>query len=159
MAKEKTRVFLQSNTSLLSKLDLISLLDSMTLGVLFVDPARRVIAMNRFLEALTGYNREEVVGIHGENIIRSNLLTLGDPVGKALESEKSMTQEGDIINQSRKKIPIRFSVSPLKLITGKKAGAMLILEDISLLKDLDNKVHGFSGKEHIIGQSLKMLEI
>ena len=37
MAKEKTRVFLQSNTSLLSKLDLISLLDSMTLGVLFVD--------------------------------------------------------------------------------------------------------------------------
>ena len=59
-----------------------------------------------------------------ENIIRSNLLTLGDPVGKALESEKSMTQEGDIINQSRKKIPIRFSVSPLKLITGKKAGGL-----------------------------------
>ena len=47
---------------MLSKLDLISLLDSMTFGVLFVDKARRVIAINRFLEALTGYSREEVSG-------------------------------------------------------------------------------------------------
>jgi len=159
MAKKKTRAGIQSKASLLSQLDLISLLDSMILGLLFVDKGRRVITINRFLEALTGYNREEVIGVQGENVIRSNLLSLGDPVGKALDSDQIMTLEGDIINQARKKVPIRFTVSPLKLSTGKKAGAFIILEDISLLKDLDNKIHGFSGYEKIIGNSQKMQEI
>jgi len=159
MTKKKTRASFQSKASLLSKLDIISLLDSMTFGVLFLDPARRVIAINRFLEALTGYDREEVLGVHGENVIRSNLLSKGDPVGQALESDIIMTLEGDIINQIRKKIPVRFTISSLKLTTGKKAGVMILLEDISLLKDLDNKVHGFSGQERIIGHSQKMQEI
>ena len=159
MTKKKPRASLQSEASLLSKLDLISLLASMTFGVLFVDPTRRVIAINRFLEALTGYNREEVIGVHGENVIRSNLLSKGDPVGQVLKSDKIMTLEGDIINQVRKKIPIRFTISSLKLTTGKRAGVMILLEDISLLKDLDNQVHGFSGQEKIIGHSKKMQEI
>ena len=159
MAPKKTQANSQLKTSLLSQLDLLSLFDSMTLGVLFIDPAHRVISFNRFLEALTGYDREEAVGVHGENIIRSNLPSKGDPIGKALKSDKTMTVEGNIINQSRKKIQVRFTISPLKLTTGEKAGGMVILEDISLLKDLDNKVHGFSGQEQIIGHSKKMQEI
>jgi PAS domain S-box-containing protein len=159
MPKKKTRTGFQSKSSLLSRLDVISLLDSMILGVLFVDQARRVITINRFLEALTGYSREEVVGVHGENVIRSNLPSKGDPVGQALESDKTMTLEGDIINQSRKKIPIRFTISPLQLTSGKKEGAMILLEDISLLKDLDNKIHGFTGQDKIVGHSQKMQEI
>jgi PAS domain S-box-containing protein len=159
MARKKKRSSFQDNVLLLNQLDLISLFDSMTFGVLFIDPARRVIAINRFLEALTGYNREEVFGVHGENVIRSNLSSLDDPVGKALESDKTMILEGDIINQSRKKNPIRFTITPLKLMSGKMAGAMILLEDISLLKDLDNKIHGFSGHDKIIGHSGKMQEI
>ena len=160
MTKKKTRAGVhQSKTPLLSQLDLISLVDSMTWGMLFVDPARRVITINRYLEALTGYSRQEVVGVYGENVIRSNLSSKGDPVGRALKSDKTMTLEGDIINQSRKKIPIRFTISPLKLTTGKKAGAMIILEDISLLKDLDSKIHGFSEQGKMIGRSPKMQEI
>ena len=84
---------------------------------------------------------------------------MDDPVGQALKSGKTLTLEGDIINQVRKKIPIRFTISSLKLTTGKKAGVMILLEDISLLKDLDSKIHGFSGQEKIIGHSHKMQEI
>jgi len=159
MAQKKTRPGNQSATQMLRKLDLISMFDSMVLGVLFLDPARRVIAMNRFLEALTGYNREEVVGVHYENVIRSNLPGKGNPVGKVLESGSTISLEGDIINQSRKRVPIRFTIASLKLTTGKKAGAMILLEDISLLKDLDSKVHGFFGQGDIIGHSPKMQEI
>lgn len=159
MANKKTIPERQSATQMLRKLDLISMFDSMILGALFLDPTRRVITMNRFLEALTGYNREEVVGVYGENIIRSNLPGKDDPLGKVLESGNTMSLEGDIINQSRKRVPIRFTISPLNLTTGKKAGAMILLEDISLLKDLDNKIHGFSGQGDIIGHSQKMKEI
>ncbi|KPJ99523.1 MAG: Fis family transcriptional regulator, partial [Desulfobacterales bacterium SG8_35] len=99
------------------------------------------------------------VGVQGENVIRSNLSSNGDPVGRVLTSEQTMTLEGDIINQSRKKIPVRFTISPLQLTSGQKEGAMILLEDISLLKDLDNKIHGFSGHEKIMGNSPKMQEI
>ena len=159
MAREKTVSSFQDNVLLLSQLDLISLFDSMTFGMLFIDPDRRVIAINRYLEALTGYGREDVFGVPGENVIRSNLSNLGDPVGEALESDKTMILEGDIINQSRKINPIRFTITPLKLTSGKMAGAMILLEDISLLKDLDSKIHGFADNEKIIGHSRKMQEI
>ena len=159
MARKKTRSSFQDTFLLLGQLDLINLFDSMTFGVLLIDPDRRVIAINRFLEALTGYTREEVIGVHGENVLRSNLSSLDDPVGKVLESDKTIILEGDIINQSRKKNPIRFTITPLKLTSGKIAGAMILLEDISLLKDLDSKIHGFAGNEKIIGHSAKMQEI
>ena len=159
MSKKKIQTGSRSQAHLISSLNVTSFLDSLTLGVIFLDPDRRVIIINRFLEALTGYNREEVVGVHGENVIRSNLMSMSDPVGKVLQSEKAVTLEGDIINQYRKKIPIRFTISPLKLNTGKEAGVIIVLEDISLLKDLDNKIHGFSGQEKIIGHSRKMQEI
>jgi PAS domain S-box-containing protein len=159
VTKNKKGADIPAEASLLQQLDVLGFLDTMTLGVLFMDSTLRVIAVNRFLEAMTGYSREDVAGVYGENVIRSNLLSLGDPVAKALESNKTITLEGDVINQSRKKIPIRFTISPLKLTTGKKAGVMVILEDISLLKDLDDKIHGFSGQEKIIGHSRKMQEI
>jgi two-component system response regulator AtoC len=159
MSKKKTHKGNRSQAPLLNQLDLTCLLDTLTFGVIFLDSDRRVIIINRFLEALTGYNREDVVGVHGENVIRSNLKSVGDPVGKVLQSGKATTLEGDIINQYRKKIPIRFTISPLKLNTGKGAGVIIVLEDISLLKDLDNKIHGFSGQEKILGHSRKMQEI
>jgi PAS domain S-box-containing protein len=159
MAKKKTRADFQSKAFLPSKFDLFSLLDSMTLGVLLVDSTRRVLHVNRFLEALTGYNREDIAGVHGENVIRSNLATMGDPIGKVLESDAASTFEGDIINQSRKKIPVRFTIAPLRLTTGEKAGVIIILEDISLVRELDSKVHGFTGQEQIIGHSPKIQEI
>lgn len=159
MTRKKTSRKEKLASDILYQLDLKGLLDSMTLGVLFVDVERRILTLNRFFEALTGYSREEVIGVSGDNVMRSNLSALDDPVGKALQHGKSTTVEGDIINQGRKKIPIRFNISPLKLTNGKKAGAIITLEDISLLKDLDSKVHGFSGQEQIIGQSRKMQEI
>jgi len=159
MANKKTSCKEKLATDILCQLDLDGLLDSMTFGVLFVDPERRILTLNRFFEALTGHSREEVIGVHGDNVMRSNLSALNDPIGKALEHEKATTVEGNIINQNRKKIPVRFNISPLKLTNGNKAGAMVTLEDISLLKDLDSKVHGFSGQEQIIGQSMKMQEI
>jgi PAS domain S-box-containing protein len=126
MIKKKTQEENWPNSSFPGTLDLISIFDSMTCGILLMDLARRIIVINRFLEAMTGYSREEVIGVQGENVLRSNLEDKGDPVGKILRSDKTLTLEGDIINQSRKKIPIRFTLSPLKKTTGEKTGVMVI---------------------------------
>lgn len=146
-------------SSLISQLDFLSLIDTLPHGMLLMDTSHRVIAINRFLEALTGYAREEVHGVRGEYVIRSNFDRRNDPVAAALSTNEIVTLEGDIINLNRKKIPVRFTISPFRFMTGTVAGVLIILEDISLLKDLDDKIHGFPGREKIIGHSRKMLEI
>ena len=154
-----TPAALPAGQTILQQLDFLGSMDSIPHGILLMDTARRVIAINNILEALVGYARQDVIGVRGEDIIRSNLGAENDPISTVLASGETMTMEGDMLNQARKKIPIRFTISPLKLQTGNDAGVMLVLEDISLYKDLGDKIHGFPGQEKIIGHSDKMLEI
>lgn len=150
---------LPADTSLLRRLDLFSLIDAMPQGVLLMDQSLRAIGVNRTLEALYGFERADVVGVLGEYLVRSNILKDSDPFGAVLESGETVTREGDIINKSRKKVPVRFTISPLRLPDGNIIGIMAVLEDISLLKDLDDKVHGYPELKRVIGHSSKMLEI
>jgi PAS domain S-box-containing protein len=141
------------------EIDIVSLIDAIPHGVMLLDRGQRVITLNRFLEALIGYSRDDVAGIRGESVIRGNLNAEGMNIVKILAVDEHTTVEGDIISHSRKKTPVRFNVSPLKALNGDTLGTMLVLEDISLLKDLGDKVQGFSGQSKIIGHSLKMHEI
>jgi PAS domain S-box-containing protein len=145
--------------SLLKQVDLLSMIDAFPHGVLLMNSARRVISINRLFETLVGYSRASVLGVGGEFVLRSSLGKEGDPVGAVLESGQPLAIEGDIINRSLKKIPVRFTISPLKSYSGEKAGVIVVVEDISVLKDLDDKVHGFPGVSKIIGHSGKMIEI
>ncbi|HBI15249.1 MAG TPA: sigma-54-dependent Fis family transcriptional regulator [Desulfobulbaceae bacterium] len=142
-----------------AEFDIVNLIDAVPHGVMLLDHRRRVITLNRFLEALIGYSRDDVAGVKGEYVIRASLKMEDAAVAKILASEENVSVEGDIISQNRRRTPVRFNVSPLKTVTGDTHGSILVLEDISLLKDLGNKVHGFSGQEKIIGHSLKMQEI
>ncbi len=139
--------------------DIVTLIDAVPHGVMLLDSRRRVITLNRFLEALVGYSRDDVAGVKGEYVIRGSLNAEGVPITKILASAEHVSVEGDIISQSRRRTPVRFNVSPLKTLAGDTRGSMLVLEDISLLKDLGNKVHGFPSQDKIIGHSLKMQEI
>jgi len=142
-----------------TRYDVASLIDAVPHGVMLLDSRQQVITVNRFLEALIGYNRDDVTGVKGEYVIRGRLKGEGASLNKILAAREHMAVEGDIISQSRRRTPVRFNVSPLKSVSGRIQGAVLVLEDISLLKDLGDKVHGFSGKDKIIGHSLKMQEI
>lgn len=139
--------------------DIVSLIDAIPHGVMLLDGGQRVITLNRFLEAFIGYSRDDVAGIKGEYVIRGSLKAEGMNIVKILAADEHISVEGDIISQSRKRTPVRFNVCPLKTIAGDTQGSMLVLEDISLLKDLGDKVQGFSGQSKIIGHSLKMQEI
>ncbi len=148
-----------SSTTLLKKIDFINFIDSIPHGVLLLDGSQKIIAMNRVLEAYTGFDKSEVIGLRGELVLRSNIPETPNPLGPDFQSEESIIAEGDIIDQNRRKIPIRFTMSPLILDNGKNAGSFCVLEDISILKDLDKKIHGLYSDEKIIGHSSRMQEI
>lgn len=148
-----------SKSTIIRKADLLHVLDGIPHGIAVLDKRQRVLGLNRFLGALTGYNSEEAMGIYYDYVLRSDLRHKGNPLQSVIETGESTSVEGDIINRRRQKIPIRFTISPIKDSSGKLLGMVLTLEDISILQDLGKKIHDISRMEGIIGHSSKMQEI
>lgn len=128
-------------------------------GIAILDTDLRIAEMNSFLEVLTGFPVSEARGVFADYILRSNIGNNSKQFREVLETEESLSLSGDIINQHHKKIPVHFTVSPLRDETGKPAGLLVFLEDISVLHSFDQNRHSFEGTENILGHSPKMQEI
>jgi len=151
MNKAGARIFHQ--------IDILDTLNCIPHAIVLIDKKLQIMGQNRLLEALTGYSPEESHGIFADYILRSNLSQLNNPLHSVLETGETISVEGDIVNRNRKKIPIRFTISPLNSNKGKLLGLIITLEDISLLQVLDKKIYSFTSPEGILGHSPKMQEI
>ena len=145
--------------TILRQIDMLDTLNCIPHPLVLVDTKLQIMWQNRLLEALIGYSPEESQGVFADYILRSNLSQLNNPLPTVLATGEPITIEGDIVNRNRKKIPIRFTISPLSSNKGKMLGLIITLEDISLLQVLDKKIHSFTSPEGIIGHSPKMQEI
>lgn len=149
----------QNLSAILPQIDLEKVMDGLPHAIAMLDTELRIISLNRFLEALTGYTTAQARGIFANYILRSNLKHHGNPLATVVKTGESLSMEGDIINQARKRVPIRFTMSPLKGYAGETLGALVTLEDMSLLQQMDKKMQGLSGIEGVIGHSPKMQEV
>ena len=143
----------------MKSIDANEIIDSLPVGVAILDLDLRVQAMNRSLEAMTGFSREEAVGVSCPHILRNNLCTRQCPAKQALESDRAVHLEGNIINRERQKIPVMIHASVLKDEEGQPLGVIETIEDISLLRELDEKTkitHDFSD---LVGHSPKMQKL
>lgn len=139
--------------------DLIDFMDQYPHGMLLLDSSLRVVALNNYLEMLTGYKREKALGVRGDAVLRSNLNHHHSPLHEVFKTEKKIVLEGNIINRDRKKIQVRLTVSPLRSNSSSVTGAVVFVEDISLLKDLDERAQGSPVLNKVIGTSSKMQEV
>ena len=141
------------------RMDIRELIDGIPVGVALISPDLRIHAINRAMESLTGFNRKEAYGVPCRYIMRSNLCSIGCPARKILEKEDQISTEGDIINLVRQKVPVIINLSPLKDHNGKPIGVIETVEDISLVREFDQKIQGPSSYHNIIGHSPQMEEI
>ena len=128
------------------------------IGILVVDPALKVVLMNRALEALTGFVNQEVSGIPCCFALRTNLCLDGCPARSLSPQGGSVCLEANIINRNREKIPIRVTTAPLVGDQGQILGYIKSVEDMRYLQKTDD--HGgrfFFGK--LIGNSPEMLRV
>ena len=123
-----------------------------------LDEGFKIVALNQMLEALTGYSRDIAVGVYADFILRSNMgNSRGQVFQKVAETGETVTIEGDIINRSRKKIPVRFTVSLLRTRRGSQSkGLLLVLEDISAIQTTARETLFGDRSTDIIGHSPKM---
>lgn len=120
----------------------------------------QITAMNRLMEAMTGYSSERVRGIHGELVVRSNTgNNRGQLYREVMQSGKAVSVEGDILNCYRRKLPVQYSVSKVIEDKDHKYGLLVIAEKIHC----SEKKTGDSSNNHngieLIGYCPKMQKV
>ena len=107
-----------------------SLLEGIPGPAMVLDRKFRIVAMNRLMEAITGYSLDEAQGVLGELVIRSNVRnSRGQHYNKVLQDCKAMVLDGDILDTNRTKRRVQYHIAPLQSITDKEQGLLVIIAE------------------------------
>jgi len=142
-----------------SPVALKAIIDEIPMGILILDPQRRIITLNRALEALTGFYREEAAGVGCHHILRSRICFKQCPLLKMDRHSEPVSYQSDIINKDRQRIPIWLTMAPVIDLSGHIAGYIESVEDIRAIHPLDAEMHQAFSYSRIIGKSPKMEKI
>lgn len=135
--KEKDKVFEQRE-----KLRII--LNSIGDGVVVMDIHRRIILLNRSTEEISGYSRKELLGQNYSQILRlmsenkektGYINFISEIYDKGVVSTGH--DNGYILKRDGEKIPVSFSASPIKNMSGKVIGSVVVFRDTSKEKEID----------------------
>lgn len=142
------------------KPDTLTFLEGIPFPAMILNGSLRLVAMNRLMEAMTGYPLDKVVGIHGELVVRSNTGNArGQLYSQVLQTGEALAVRGDILNCYRRKIPVIYNISRLSQEAGGEQGLLVIAEDISArLHENLVSTRDFTSIE-LIGYSPKMQKV
>ncbi|MFV0436334.1 MAG: sigma-54 interaction domain-containing protein [Desulfopila sp.] len=140
--------------------DTLAMLEGIPYPAMILDERCRILEMNRLMEAMTGYGVDRVRGIHGELVMRSNTGNgRGQKYLEVLQNGESLAVTGDIINCFRRRIAIRYTISPLHDRRRASAGLLVIAEDISAQGEVSKGSIGDFSSVELIGYSPKMQKV
>lgn len=134
--------------------DLPALLDGLPMGIVMLDDGGRVLMLNKALEALTGYSRDEVRGLPCRHVLRSRACVQGCPHGR--EEGPGAGIETDCINRHRRKIPVR--ITPVRVSDGNNRPVCVldVVEDLTALRETEARLSQATGQGQIVGRSQAM---
>lgn len=135
------------------------IIDEIPLGIVAMDGERRVVLLNRAMEALTGFDRKTAGAIACRHIIRGDFCLGNCPALHMNPGPEIMCVEGNIINRERQKIPVRVTFTPITDALGKITGFFETFEDIRLLSALAGKISGAYSFGQLVGRSPQMEQV
>ena len=134
-------------------------LDEIPVGVMVFGQDRRVMLINRALEAMTGFLTQEAFGIPCHYILRGNLCGHGCQIREVEESWTQVCSAANIINKNRQKIPVRLTMARILDHNGQLAAFLESVEDMRMQDvHLEDSGEAFlSGK--LVGTSHEMRRV
>ena len=116
-----------------------NILESLNTGVVVVNPDGRISAFNKCAADITGYRQDETVGrsfreVFPGDLVRDALEPLLDSPDPANSFDRSFRSRDD------RRLDIRLSASPMIAPKEGQAGAVLIIQDVTWLKNLEEEV-------------------
>jgi len=138
--------------------NLEQILDNLKDGIIAHDLNRRIFYFNSAAEKITGYKREEVLGmdchkVFGKPFCGQNCLSCGDLEPANDSKEYSI----NIPTKNKKTRRIEISVVMMKDKNNHNFGVLACFRDITALLNLKPKSGEFAGFSNIIGRNSKML--
>jgi len=137
----------------------LPLMDEIPVAIALLTPNRKVVLINRALEALTGLDHQTAAGIPCAHVMRSNICLQQCPAARLTDASEPVCIQGDLVNRDRKKIPIRVTFAPVRDTDGHLVGFMETVEDVRLLQELDGKIGKAYGFGQLVGRSQQMERI
>ncbi|MFZ5570091.1 MAG: sigma-54 interaction domain-containing protein [Thermodesulfobacteriota bacterium] len=135
------------------------IVDELPLGIVAMDCERRVVLLNRSMEALTGFDRRAASAIACRHIIRGDFCMGKCPVHSISQGSGMMCVEGNIINRERQKIPVRVTFTPIRDSGGRLMGFFETFEDIRILAANKGKTSEAYSFGQLVGRSPQMEQI
>lgn len=130
------------------RLDLAEIFDGLPMGVAVIDGQETVLFLNRSLEVLTGYRCDEAAGLPARHVLHLGLLLRDMPQGG-----ETVT---DLINRYRRKLPVRVKSLPVTGETEESARRLLVVEDLSALKEVEERTRNVLAGGEILSRSASM---
>jgi len=140
-------------------IDFFKFFDEIAIGVVVLSLDRKIVAMNQTLKVLTGFSQKEFLGVPCSHILRSNVCLQNCPALSVDEESGPKCIEGNLVNRDRQLIPIRLTSAPLKNLKDEMIGFLETVEDISLLRKLNETTSKAYRFDNIIGRSPEMEKI
>ncbi len=142
-----------------SPIDLPTLLDRLSTGVVITDRERRVMYLNSASEVLSGFSRIEVRGVPCCHVLRASVCCRQCTMAKIEKNTEPVSVEADIINREHRKIPVRLSAAPLHDAKGALVGFLETVEDIRTSMETSESIQNATSFNRLIGRSAKMKEL
>ncbi len=139
---------------------LFSLLESLDDAVIAHDLDRRIVFFSRQAEKITGISREEAIGSDCHDLFPFVLCGGECSLCSKTEKEINSKQFNSILYDSEQQRKEMFvTVTPLKHIDDRTFGAMIVMKNVSVEKDLERKLGKEEQFHRLIGSDQTMLEL
>lgn len=138
--------------------------DAIPTGLAVLDADLRICLMNRALETMTGFTTAEVAGIPCRHVLRASVCLHRCPTRTAVcdatgGNAPCHAQEGDLLNRHRRRIPVRLTLAPLHDAQGQLCGWLHTAEDLSLVRELEERCSKGQASGPLVGRSVVMEEL
>ncbi|MEE9268968.1 MAG: ATP-binding protein [Candidatus Krumholzibacteria bacterium] len=123
------------------KVDTDNILSNMSSGVMVIDFAGRILSINPTAEEILGVSKEDMETMDTAAAFETLMPEFGNVLLKALHAEESKTRhELTVKRAGGKDVPLGLSISLLKDDDGKKRGVIAVFQDLTEVRDMQERV-------------------
>ncbi|MBI5249301.1 MAG: sigma 54-interacting transcriptional regulator [Desulfomonile tiedjei] len=137
-----------------------AILNSISEGVMTIDKDWKIVSWNRAAERITGFHREEVLGMECAKVFRAALCRENCPVDRALSCGRPYHDvQVAIHNKRNEMLHLLVNAAPLYDAEGHIIGGLETFRDISHAHWMEEELQRHYGYSHIVGRSEAMKSV
>lgn len=161
--------------------DILAVLDALPVGILMASTQGKVLHINRALSAMTGFSSGQAGGLPCRHILRGRPCVTGCVLGCGCFGGNDISAnpgidvttlaggklppmggtgiaglETDILTLKKRRMPVRLTHFPVHDAGGKELFRLDVVEDLTELKWLEQRLHQAHGHGKLVGRSAAM---